>query len=101
VKLTDQEFELIRNAQRTASGVRVKTIALVIILGFGFVAFFGGIISSAYFAAVCVAASIGSILLTQLGGPSNQELVALLSKVEANSERIEKDPLIEALTKKS
>jgi len=101
MNLTKIELELIRSAKETASKARFVTIVLLTIVGIAFVAFFSDIITSVYFVGICVVASIASILVPQFGGPKYQELVALLVKVEENSGAVEKDPIVEALSKKS
>ena len=101
MELTKREIELIGRVQRAASVARFTIVVMLIFVGLGFIAFLTGNLDARPFAILCVVASMGSILAPQIGGPNYQELADLLSKVSAGSERIEKDPLVEALTKQA
>lgn len=103
MKLTQEEHNIILNAEKSIKKAKVTQILLFLLLIILFTAMIAGILATDIYAYLSIAIVYFAAFSPNIGGPSYDDVVKLLIKISSDAE-IETpqktDPLIEALLKK-
>lgn len=101
MNLTNKDIALIAEAEQALSRARTVTISMIVVLVILLAVFIYGWLDAVIFASMCVGLSLLAILLPQLGGSKQSEIVRLLVRIRNEATMPQKDPIIDALTKTS
>ena len=97
--LTRDELQLIDDAERAMTKSRATHIVLIALLLVFIAALFLELVSSTVVAIVCVVVTVCANFVPQLSAPKYAKIVKLLVKVRSQLPDVQRDPIIDALSK--